>query len=448
MSYRTKRVITYILITVFTFTLPFITVNGNHILLLSFDKMQFHFLGFAFAMQELYLMPFLLMILFIGIFVITTMKGRIWCGWACPQTIFRVLFRDFIESRLFGLRRVNNKQQQIDYSKYSNQLKKVGATLLFLLLGLIISSNFMWYFVPPEDFFAYLQNPKEHLFMILFILGTTLFLFYTVVLTKEDFCTYFCPYSRVQSVLYDDNTKQVVYDTTRGGDIYENGQKVVFHAKDLNTNDECTLCDLCVKVCPTHIDIKKGLQVECINCLECVDACTSVMGKVQKSSLIQWGSTNEVILKQKTNPFSPKNLMYLASIIACVVLLFVFANSKEYLLVNVNKTTGLFKITQENLVKNNYIFTIQNTQSQAYTYDIKVNHKDFEVIKFTPFVLQPNQRVKKVVMIQSNKPLSFSNEKNIPLSLEVTIFAKEDPNVVTINKPIAFIYPKNSLFKN
>mgnify|MGYP001156508892 CR=1 FL=1 len=447
MSYQHKRVLTYIVITIFTLTLPFVTINGNHMLLLSFDKMQFHFLGFAFAMQELYLMPFLLMILFIGIFVITTIGGRIWCGWACPQTIFRVWFRDLIESKLFGLRKINNKQQQIDYSKYSNQLKKIGATLVFLILALVISTNFMWYFVPPKDFFTYIQNPEEHIFMILFILGTTVFLFYTVVLTKEDFCTYFCPYSRVQSVLYDDNTTQVVYDTTRGGTIYQDGQKMIFSAKELNANDECTLCDLCVKVCPTHIDIKKGLQVECINCLECVDACTSVMGKLNKKSLIQWGSTNSVLLKQKTNHLSPKNLMYFASILACVVLLFVFANSKEYVLVNINKTTSLYKINEEKRVKNNYIFTIQNTQSQAYTYDMKVNHKDFELIKFTPFTLEPNQRVKKVITIQSNKVLHFSNEKNTPLSLEVTLFAQEDPLVVTTTKSVAFVYPKDSLLK-
>lgn len=447
MSFKQKRIITYWVITLFTMVLPFITINGNHLLLLSFDKMQFHFAGFAFAMQELYLMPFLLMILFIGIFVITTIGGRIWCGWACPQTIFRVLFRDFIESKLFGLRKVNNKQQQIDYSIYSNQIKKIGATLVFLILALFISTNFMWYFVPPEDFLAYLQNPEEHIFMILFILGTTLFLFYTIVLTKEDFCTYFCPYSRVQSVLYDNNTTQIIYDTTRGGDIYKNGEKLIFSKNQLNPQDECTLCDLCVKVCPTHIDIKKGLQVECINCLECVDACTGVMGQLNKPSLIEWGSTNSVILKQKTSIFSPKNIMYFASILACIVLLIVFANSKEYLLVNINKTTNLFKIDENNIVKNNYVFTIQNTQNQPYTYDIKVNHTDFEISKLVPFTLAPNQRVKKVVSIQSNKVLHLSNATNTPVTLEVTIFAQEDPDTIKITKPIAFMYPKDSLLK-
>ena len=113
MTYGKKRYLTYGFITLFCIILPFITINGNHMLLLSFDKMQFHFLGFAFAIQELYLMPFLLIILFIGIFLITTVGGRIWCGWACPQTIFRVIYRDLIESKLLALRRIKNKQKEI-----------------------------------------------------------------------------------------------------------------------------------------------------------------------------------------------------------------------------------------------------------------------------------------------------------------------------------------------
>lgn len=110
-------------------------------LLLSFDRMEFHFLGFAFEMQELYIMPFLLMILFIGIFAMTAIGGRVWCGWACPQTIFRVIYRDLLESKIFNLRRIKNKQKNIDYSKTENKIKKVLAIGIFGILALIISTN-------------------------------------------------------------------------------------------------------------------------------------------------------------------------------------------------------------------------------------------------------------------------------------------------------------------
>ena len=117
MNYSKKRYITYALITIFTITLPFIKINGNHMLLLSFDKLEFHLLGVVFNMNELYVMPFLLMFLFIGIFAMTAIFGRVWCGWACPQTIFRVIYRDLIESTILDLRRIKNKQKDIDYNK-------------------------------------------------------------------------------------------------------------------------------------------------------------------------------------------------------------------------------------------------------------------------------------------------------------------------------------------
>lgn len=124
MSYTKKRYLVYFISTISIMLIPFITINDNHLLLLSFDKLQFHFLGIVFNVSELYVMPFLLMFLFIGIFAITSMLGRIWCGWLCPQTIFRVIYRDLIESTILDLRRIKNKQKEIDYNKGSNKIKK------------------------------------------------------------------------------------------------------------------------------------------------------------------------------------------------------------------------------------------------------------------------------------------------------------------------------------
>ena len=113
MSYRKKRYLGYALLTTFIMVLPFITINENHILLLSFDKLQFHILGIAFNVNEFYVMPFLLIFLFIGIFALTSIFGRIWCGWSCPQTIFRVIYRDLIESTILDLTKINNKQKNL-----------------------------------------------------------------------------------------------------------------------------------------------------------------------------------------------------------------------------------------------------------------------------------------------------------------------------------------------
>jgi cytochrome c oxidase accessory protein FixG len=447
MSYTKKRYFTYAFITLFTLVIPFITINGNHLLLLSFEKYQFHFMGFIFTVSELYIMPFLLIVLFIGIFVVTSILGRFWCGWACPQTIFSVIYRDLIEGTLLDLRRIKNKQKNIDYSKNKNLLKTFLALFLWMIISLIISSNFIWYFVPPEDFFAYLKHPSEHIFMIMFVISIATFLVFNIVFLKEKFCTYICPYSRIQTVLYDNDTKHVVYDTNRGGNIYQNSEKSIFNVEQWSLNEECTTCEACVTVCPTHIDIRKGLQLECINCLECADACTTVMGKLDKKSLINWGSNNSVLNKIKRSIFSTRNNMYFISIILAIILAIVFASEKEYLLVNVNKSGPLYRIDKNGVVANDYIMAVHNTQDRAYTYDIKLqDNEKFHIKRFKSFTLDPKKRVKKGLVIETKERLYLSDRKDTPLKVKITVFAEEDPKV-KFTQDIAFMYPRNDLIK-
>ena len=441
MSYSKKRYFVYFSLTLFIMLIPFITINNNHILLLSFDKLQFHFVGSVYSVSELYVMPFLLMFLFIGIFALTSMFGRIWCAWSCPQTIFRVIYRDLIESTILDLRRIKNKQKEIDYNKKANQIKKYIAVSLWFVITLIISSNFMLYFIPPEDFFVYIQNPAEHSFMIIFILSIALFLVYDIVFMKENFCVYICPYSRIQSVLYDDNTKQVSYDYNRGGKVYENNIKSIFKVKDWSKNEECTTCELCVKVCPTHIDIRKGLQVECINCLECSDACATVMGKLNKESLINWGSTNKVINKKNVSIFTKKNTTYFVSLFLCIFLAFYFSLEKENFLVNVNKTTELYSIKENGVISNNYILTIHNTQDKDYTFDIRlVDNKNFRIKRFDSFDLKAAEKTKRILILETTE--DFKKLKNKPSNISIEIFTKDDEKI-KVKRQIAFFYPKN-----
>lgn len=438
MSYSKKRYLIYFFISLFIIITPFISVNNNHILLLSFDKLQFHFLGTVYSVSELYVMPFLLMFLFIGIFAITSMFGRVWCGWACPQTIFRVIYRDLIESTILDLRRIKNKQKEIDYNNKNNQMKKYLSIFLWGIICLIISSNFMLYFIPPEDFFEYIQNPAEHAFMIIFILSITLFLIYDIVFMKENFCVYICPYSRIQSVLYDNNTKQITYDHTRGGKIYENNVKSIFKLKDWKNQEECTSCEACVRVCPTHIDIRKGLQVECINCLECSDACSVVMGKFNKPSLINWGSTNKIINKKNISIFSKKNIMYFVSLFLTIFLAFYFTLEKEDFLVNVNKTTQLYKIKENNIIANNYVLTFHNTQNETLNFDIKLlDEKNYKIKRFDNFSLDAGKKIKKVLIIETT--LNYINPVNkiSDIDIEFTTFDKK----FKVTKKISFAHP-------
>ena len=451
-SYRIKRYWVYLIATVIAIVTPFIQIGGNQIFLLSFDKKQLHLMGVAFDMQELYMMPFLLMFMFLGIFAVTAIGGRAWCGWSCPQTIFRVIYRDLIETKILGLRRIKNKQKEPKWTEPKNAAKRVIAILIWSALALLAAADLLWYFIPPADFFMYMQNPMDHTIILGFIIGVAAFLVYDVVFLQENFCVYVCPYSRVQSVLYDEDTIQAIYSTKRGGNIYnEDKEKIIFKEKDLpNETDECTACQSCVTVCPTHIDIRKGAQLECINCLECVDACTTVMGNLGKESLVQWSSTNEVEKETKTKLIRGKTIMYAVSLLIIIGMLFVMGGKKEYMLLNINKTTQLYKIKADNEVANNFLLLFQNTQKKDYTYSIKVIGKyadKFEIKKFTDFKLSHGKMVKKVVQLSTKQRLVNDNTRDTPITVTLKAYAKEDPDVIFVLRDAVFIYPRADKLK-
>ena len=458
--YRIKRYWAYVAATIVALVMPWITINGNHLFLLSFDHKKLHLAGVAFDMQELYLMPFLLMLLFLGIFAVTAVGGRAWCGWACPQTIFRVIYRDGIETKLLGLRkRIKNKQKEPDMSKPENQVKKVIAILLWSILAFIAAADFLWFFVPPEEFFTYIQNPGEHMMLVGMLVGIALFIIVDVVFIKEDFCIYICPYSRVQSVLYDDDTIMAIYDPHRGGEIYEGSgnerHKAFSKTKDLLAADptaECTTCESCVTVCPTHIDIRKGLQLECINCLECVDACTTVMGALGKPSLVKWSSENEVIYqKGKTNYLRPKVIAYFTVLVLVLVALFTMGSKKEHMLLNVNKTTRLYKILDHGMVENDYVFLFANTDSKKHTYTFEIvgDLKDkLEIVRpKEPFSIAAGKKRKKVVVLRTKEKLAEDTRKDVPIPVTIRAYATDDKEKIVVERHTVFVYPRADLIK-
>ena len=465
-AWRIKRYYAYVVATVVSLVLPWIVVNGNHFFLLSFDKMKLHLAFVQFDMQELYLMPFLLMLLFLGIFGMTVVGGRVFCGWICPQTVFRVIYRDLIETKILGLRkRIKNKQQEPDMSKPENKVKKVVAILLWTALALIAGADFIWYFIPPEDFFNYLSNPSEHMTMIGFVLGVAGFLIYDIVFLKENFCIYVCPYSRVQSVLYDEHTVMALYDMHRGGNIYDGHEKKFSKQKDIQAAEshaECTACEACVTVCPTHIDIRQGLQLECINCLECVDACATVMGKLGKPSLVTWSSDYEIVdQKGKTQYFRPKVLAYMGLLLGISIILGVMGSTKEHMLLNINKETRLYstKLLSDGKVRvdNSYVFLLQNTENERMKFYFEIippkgMEGKIKIIKPSkPFMATPNAKKKKVVTLRTEEVLVDDVRKDTIIPITIHAYAldkdgKKSEKISVIRKS-TFIFPKESILK-
>ena len=442
-EYRKKRYFTFGIISLISLLLPFITIEGKHLFLLSFDRKQLHLLFTVFDMQELYLMPFLLIILFLTIFFLTTLGGRVWCGWACPQTIFRVVYRDLIETTLLGIHKsIKNKQKEDEKGGF----KKIIALLIWTFLAFLAASNFLWYFIPPEDFFNYLKEPMEHTVMLGFLIGLTLFLIYDVVSLKEEFCIYICPYARVQSVLFDENTIQTIYDEKRGGRIYdEQGNKL--GSKPALETDDCTGCEACVRVCPTHIDIRKGMQLECINCLECADACAPIMQKLGKKNLITWTSSNAIENNTKTQYFRFRTIAYGIALTLAFIGLLAMGTTKEYMLLNINRPSQLYKILDDGkTIENAYTFLFQNTDSKDHQYFFEVSNKEITIDKPNePFLLKAGEKVKKIVLLTS-VPKQIKEEGEA-LPIEIKAYAVDAKEHIVVTRKTVFVYPKKSDYK-
>ncbi len=441
-----KRYLTFTIITVISLVLPFIKVNGNHIFLLNFGEKQLNLLFTSFDMQELYLMPFILILMFLGIFFMTTLGGRVWCGWSCPQTIFRVIYRDLLQTKLLNLRKsTKNKQAETKKGMY---LQKTIAIILWSILAFIAASDFIWYFVPPETYFKFLQDPANHTVFIGFLAGITIFLIYDVIMLKENFCVYICPYARVQSVMFDENTIQPIYSEKRGGKIYdEHGKKL--WSKPPGEDDDCTGCEACVRVCPTHIDIRKGMQLECINCLECADACVPVMAKFGKESLIQWTSANAEENNTKTQYIRFRTVAYGVALTLAFIGLMYMGSTKEHMLLNINRTSELYKIKDEGkTVQNVYTFLFQNTDSKDHEYYFEVDNKDIKIAKpKKPFKLRARKKEKKVVILKTTKMLIDTDRKDTPIPITIKAYATDAKDKIVVFRHTVFFYPSKKVLE-
>ncbi|WP_169999932.1 cytochrome c oxidase accessory protein CcoG [Campylobacter sp. RM9328] len=436
-NYTSRRHFGFAIITAIAFVLPFIKINDSHFFLLSFDKSKLHLLFTQFDMQELYLMPFLFIILFLFIFFLTTLGGRVWCGWSCPQTIFRSVYRDLIQTKILKIyKNIKDKQKQQDVSVF----KRALSVIIWACLSVLIASNFLWYFVPPQDFFAYLSDWTNHKVLVGFLACITLWLVFDVCFLKENFCVYVCPYARIQSTMFDNDTIQVLYNEERGGKIYDKGTRL--WKKPQIEGAQCTGCEACVKICPTHIDIRKGMQLECINCLECSDACSKVMAKFNFPSLIEWTSENAQKTHQKVKYLRFRTIAYVAILSVASVVLVLMSGKKEHMLLNINRTSELYNITKDKNVENSYTFLFQNTDSKKHTYYFDTNDTNIKIVRPSePIEVKPNHK-QRVIVILGSKNLNLNDQKDMPITIKINAYAVDEKEKISVDRETVFVYPK------
>ncbi len=280
---RFRRWVAWVLIIVFT-AIPFIHVGSRPLVLLDITARQFTIFGFTFLPTDALLLAIFLVGTLLTIFLFTALKGRIWCGWACPQTVYmEFVFRPI--ERLFegtvrrgGLPRKNVAAWRT-FAKY----------LVYFLICVYLANTFLAYFVGVDRLSRWVrQSPLQHPLPFLVMAAATGAMMFNFCYFREQLCLIACPYGRFQSVLLDQNSVIVAYNEKRG-----EPRKKGIHANGIGLPiaGDCIDCGNCVTTCPTGIDIRKGLQMECINCTQCIDACNQVMKKIGRSpDLIRFSS--------------------------------------------------------------------------------------------------------------------------------------------------------------
>lgn len=306
----------YSLLAIFI-TMPFIKVNGEQFLLFDIINRKFVIFGTVFWTQDMHIFVFGMLIFMVFIVLFTVVYGRVWCGWACPQTIFmELIFRKveyWIEGDANQQRKLNNGPNTAD-----KIAKKTFKHIIFLAISFLISNLFLSYVIGVDQLYQIITDPvTQHLGGLASIIIFTLLFYGVFAYVREIVCTTICPYGRLQGVLLDDQSFVVAYNYQRGeprGHIKKN--------EDPSTEiGDCIDCNLCVQVCPTGIDIRDGLQLECVNCTACIDACDDVMEKINRPPrLIGFYSSKQI----DENTSEKNNSRIIAYSVVLALLLVVF----------------------------------------------------------------------------------------------------------------------------
>lgn len=250
---------------------PWISWDGRALIRIDFAGGYGHLFGQVFRFSETSYIAFILLALALLLFFVTALRGRIWCGYACPQTVFVEWLIRPLEEFLEGPAHKRRRQDQASLTM-SLRLRKLLKHALFLAIGVAIANVLLAYFAPPRVVLSWmLESPFAHPSAFAGMSAVALLVYFDLAWFREQFCAFVCPYARFQSVMMDKHTPAVAFDAKRGE---PRGKKAA---------GDCIDCGLCVRVCPTGIDIRNGLQLECISCFRCADACDVVMGSLGRN---------------------------------------------------------------------------------------------------------------------------------------------------------------------
>lgn len=363
--YRLRTYFSYLFLASL-FLLPFIKVSGEPLFLFNVLERKFILFGMVFWPQDFFLFGLAMLTFMVFIVLFTAVFGRLWCGWACPQTIFMEMVFRKLEYLIEG---DGPYQKTLDKMPWNSEkiIKRTIKYLSFYAVSFLISLMFLSYIIGLDEvllFFTQSGSHKKGLISLFIFSGV---FFFVYIYLREQVCIVVCPYGRLQGVLLDKRSIVVAYDYQRGE------PRSLIHKNEQRTAGDCIDCGHCVKVCPTGIDIRNGTQMECVNCTACIDSCDEMMEKVGfEKGLVRYASEAGIMNKEKVK-ITPR-------IIGYSVILLILASVLTFALVGrsdvettILRTPGmLYQDRGDGLISNLYNYKIVNKTRNEMEMELRI----------------------------------------------------------------------------
>jgi len=364
--HRRRLITAWALIVTFTL-MPMLKLRGKPLMLFDVPAREFTLFGATFLPTDTFLLMLLLFSIFVGIFLVTAVFGRVWCGWACPQTVYMEFLYRPIERWIEG-----GRSRQMELDAHGPDLRRVLKLVVFFVISAFLANTFLAYFVGWDRLLGWMTKwPTEHPAAFALMLGTTLLMFFDFAWFREQTCIVACPYGRFQSVLLDRQSLIVGYDPNRGE------PRGPWRGKEDRQAGDCIDCKLCVSTCPTGIDIREGLQMECIHCTQSIDACDAVMDRIGlERGLVRYTSKAE-LASGKRSFLRPRLVVYSAILAVMFGALAISLAGKSTADVTLLRGLGApFSILPSGEISNQIRIKIANRSQEERSYLIELGDDD------------------------------------------------------------------------
>ena len=413
--------------------------NGRQALLFHLVERKFYIFGIVFWPQDVIYLTVVLIVSAYSLFLVTAIAGRLFCGYACPQTVYTQLFM-WIENWVEGGR---NARLKLDAAPLSAQKLRIKLSkhLLWLALSLWTGFTLAGYFSPVRELWHNLlawDLGGWEMFWIFFYAGFTYLMAGNM---RELVCRHMCPYARFQSAMFDPDTLIITYDAARGE---PRGARAQGAAAKGSTTGDCVDCGLCVRVCPTGIDIRNGLQYECIGCASCVDVCNQVMDKVGlPRGLVRYSTENAMAAKLDRKEIvrhviRPRVLVYTAILVLVTGLAAWFLANRIPLKVDVIRDRStLAREADDGRIENVFTLNVMNTEERPHRYEVSVGGLDGIEIAGPREVEVPPATLQSVIMRVRVPPEAGKKGAN-PMGFEIV--AQDNP-AIRVREKASFMLP-------